>query len=206
MNGAAPPTRPGRSAGSREKTHPTRGFQRPSAKEFAQHGPSSGTSAKKLAQQAKKLRFSPVLGVQGELFRARTHARPSRAKNFAHSTHKHGDDETDDTTARPQQGTAETGITSAPKNCTKTPISRPQRRRRFQSHTDTSKQRRSRFHTTGPPHQQGLAAPPASGLGCDTHGRRPPHLQPNFARNLLRSFFETPHKRCNSNGTHSMFE
>ena len=57
--------------------------------------------------------------MQGELFRARTYIRPSRATNFAHSTQKHGDDETNNTTARPQQGTAETAITSAPENCTK---------------------------------------------------------------------------------------
>ena len=101
MNGAAPPTRPGRSAGSREKTHPTRGFQRPSAKEFAQHGPSSGTSAKKLAQHARKQHFSAILGSQGELFRApqwerrkqgelfraRSHSRPSRANYFAFRRH-----------------------------------------------------------------------------------------------------------------------
>ena len=39
--------------------------------------------------------------------------------NFAHSTQKHGDDETNNTTARPQQGTTETAITFAPTNCTK---------------------------------------------------------------------------------------
>ena len=32
---------------------------------------------------------------------------------------QHGDVETDNTTAHPQQGTAETGITSASKKCTK---------------------------------------------------------------------------------------
>ena len=89
------------------------------AKILAQRGPSSGVSAKKLAQQAQKQRFSPVSCLQGELYRARTHARSSRATNFAHRTHKHGDVETDDTTAHPQEGTTETGITSAPKNCTK---------------------------------------------------------------------------------------
>ena len=41
------------------------------------------------------------------------------AKNFSHSTHKQGDIETNSTTARPQHGTSETGITSAPENCTK---------------------------------------------------------------------------------------
>ena len=50
----------------------------------------------------------------GELFRDHTHIRPSRAKNVAHRTRKHGDVETNNTTAHPQQGTYETGITSAP--------------------------------------------------------------------------------------------
>ena len=40
------------------------------AKKLAQHSPSTGTSAKKLAQQAEKRRFWGVLSVQGELFRA----------------------------------------------------------------------------------------------------------------------------------------
>ena len=88
------------------------------AKKLAQHGPSSGASAKKLAQQAQKRRNWGVLSVLGELFRARTHTRTSRAKNFAHRTHKHGDIETNNTTAHPKQGTTETGITSAPENCT----------------------------------------------------------------------------------------
>ena len=36
-----------------------------------------------------------------------------------------------------------------PQTAPKTPISDPQRRRRFQTHTDTGKQRRSRFQTPG---------------------------------------------------------
>ena len=32
------------------------------------------------------------------------------------------------------------------------------------------------------------------------------HRHPYFARNLSRSFFETPQKRCNSNDANSMFE
>ena len=116
-----------------------------------QHGPSSGTSATKLAQHA------PV--------------HSSSAKNFAHRTHKHGDVETDDTSARPQQGTTETDDTSArpnkgpmkpasplrQKTAADTPISHPQRRGRFQSHTGTSEQRRQGFQTTGPAHQVPLA-------------------------------------------------
>ena len=40
------------------------------AKKFARHGPSSGLSAKKLAQHAQKRRILGVLSAQGELFRA----------------------------------------------------------------------------------------------------------------------------------------
>ena len=44
-----------------------------------------------------------------------------------------------------------------PKHSPKTPISHPQRRWRFQTHTDTSEQRRQWFQTTGLPGRQGLA-------------------------------------------------
>ena len=37
-------------------------------------------------------------------------------------------------------------------------------------------------------------------------GRHRHHRQPNFARDLSRSFFEMPQKRCNSNDANSMFE
>ena len=81
--------------------------------------PPSGISAKILARCAIKRQFLAIVSTQGELFRARTHIRASRATNIAHRTQKHGDVETNNTTARPQQGTAETAITSAPENCTK---------------------------------------------------------------------------------------
>ena len=38
---------------------------------------------------------------------------------FAHKAQQRGDVETNNTTARPQQGSLETGITSAPEKCTK---------------------------------------------------------------------------------------
>ena len=95
------------------------GCQDRGAKKFAQCGPSSGISAKKLAQHAIKRLFSSLFRSLGELFRAHAHTGPSRAKKFAHSTQKHGDFETDNTTAHPQQGTYETRITSARANCTK---------------------------------------------------------------------------------------
>ena len=50
-----------------------------------------------------------------------------------------------------------------PKNAPKTPISRPQRRRRFQPHARTSEQRRQGFQTTGPAGRQGQAAVPVGG-------------------------------------------
>ena len=97
----------------------------------------------------------------GELFRARTHTRPSRATNVAHEARQHGDIETNNTTAHRQQGTTETAITSAAESAAKTPISQPQRRWRFHLHTLTSEQRRRWFQTTRPPGRQGQAAAPA---------------------------------------------
>ena len=87
---------------------------------LARHSLFSRISAKILAQRAIKRQLLAIVSTQDELFRARTHIRPSRATNFAHSTQKHGDVETNNTTARPQQGTTETAITFAPENCTKT--------------------------------------------------------------------------------------
>ena len=104
-----------------------------SAKKFPQRGPSSRISAKKFAQRGIKHPFWAIFRVlgelfraytmttvpQGELFRARTHIRPSRATNVAPNARQHGDIETTNTTAHPQQGTTETRITSARANCTK---------------------------------------------------------------------------------------
>ena len=54
----------GRRAASKTGTVPI------GAKILTQHGPSSGSSAKKLAQQAQKRQIWGVLSAQGELFRA----------------------------------------------------------------------------------------------------------------------------------------
>ena len=45
--------------------------------------------------------------------------RACRANFFAHKAQQRGEVETNNTTARPQQGSLETGITSAPEKCTK---------------------------------------------------------------------------------------
>ena len=56
-----------------------------------------------------------------------------------------------------------------PKTAPKQPISHPQRRWRFQSHTDTSEQRRQGFQTSGRPSRHGQAAAPM-GDGGDWPG------------------------------------
>ena len=42
--------------------------------------------------------------------------------------------------------------------------------------------------------------------GRSIHKQQQHPAHTNFARNFPRSFFETTRKRCNSNGTNSMFE
>ena len=90
-----------------------------------------------------------------------------RATNIAHSTQKQGDIETNNTTAPPQQGTTETGITSAPENCTRIAHFSPSKATRVSHHRDA--------WPTGP--------------DCGTRGRRRHHRQPNLACNSIgRSF------------------
>ena len=64
-------------------------------------------------------RSHPLRAAQGELFRARSHSRPSRENFFVHGILPRSDFETNNTNARPQQGSLETGITSARVNRTK---------------------------------------------------------------------------------------
>ena len=66
----------------------------------------------------------------------------------------------------PNRGPLKPASPLHPKNAPKTPISHPQRRHRFQPHTDTSKQRRRRFQTTDPAGLQGQAAVPVGGGGA----------------------------------------
>ena len=124
---------------------------------------------------------------QGELIRTRTHTRPSRAKNFAHRTNKHGDAETNNTTARPpQQGTAETGITSAPENCTKnahfspakaTAVSTPHRHKQAKASAVSNHRATSpatHTHGTRGPRGAWLRCPWAAGPGRSSSRRGTP--------------------------------
>ena len=143
--------------------------------------------------------------------RSHQHTRPSRATNDAHSRQKHGDVETNNTTAHPNRAPMKPASPLRGQTAPQTPISHPQRRwwfqasahtrlqRRwwFQSHTDTSEQRRRWFQTTGPPHLQHPNAVPVAAAG--------PGLR-KVARNLTWSFFEMAYKRCNSNDLRSRLE
>ena len=73
--------------GHEGRTPPTRpGAMSVGAKKLAQHDPSSGSSAKKLAQRDQKGRNWAVLSPQGELFRAFALIQRRRANFFAHGT------------------------------------------------------------------------------------------------------------------------
>ena len=100
------------------------GRRRPAARPTARrNSPSAAPPVafprKNSPNTAQKRRIWGVLSALGELFRAYTTKHRRRATNIAHSTQKHGDIETNNTTAHPQQRTTETAITSAPKKCTK---------------------------------------------------------------------------------------
>ena len=154
---------------------------RVSAKKFAQRGASGGLSAKKLAQRAIKHPFWAIFRVLGELFRAYTMTTVPQGELFRAHAHTHGQAERqisrkrrDNTaTLKPttplhahNKGPVKPTSPMHPKTAPKTPISHPQRRWRFQSHTDTSEQRRRWFQTPGPPGRQGQAAAPAGGGGA----------------------------------------
>ena len=101
------------------KTRPTRTAPGHCGIKLALQTPSRRICGTKLSLLARNGPFWRVLCVLGEFCTAWALVEPSRATNFAHRMHKHGEIETNNTTARPQQGTTETGSTSAPENCSK---------------------------------------------------------------------------------------
>ena len=137
-----------------------------SAKKLAQHTPSSGISAKKLAQHARKRGFGVIFRALGELFRARTLTRPSRANFFAHRTRPRANFETNDTSAATDAGQHETADTTATEKCTKYSFFSPAKAMRFQPHARTSEQRRRRFQESGPSGLQDPDAIPVAGGGA----------------------------------------
>lgn len=134
------------------------------AAKFAHHDPSSGISAKKLPQHAPKRPFWNIFAAPGELFRAHAPAPGRAGRQISHTGHTNMARLKPTTPLlTPNKGPLKPASPLRPTTAPKTPISHLQRRRRFQSHTDTSKQRRRWFQTTGSPRQQGQAAAPAGG-------------------------------------------
>ena len=85
--------------------------------------------------------------------------RRRRANFFAHEARQHGDIETNNTTAHPQQGPLETDITSAPKNCNKNTHFAP-----------------TKATTVSTPHRyQQAKATPVSGERAPAHEHTRPH-------------------------------
>ena len=162
---------------------------------LARHSLFSRISAKILAQRAIKRQLLAIVSTQGELFRARTHIRPSGATNIAHSTQKQGDGETNNTTAHPQQGNAETAITSAPEKRTKSahfspakamPVSTSPPHRPAKAMAVSTPHRHKQAKATMVSNHR--ATSPAAPRR-DTRRRRRHHLQPNLACNSIgRSF------------------
>ena len=150
---ATSPTRPGLRADWREKTRPARPLQR----HFRE---------KVLPASVK----TPILGCFERAGRTFSRSRPpsDRAGRTFSRTRRDNVATLKPTTPllTPNKGPLKPASPLRPKTEPKTPISDPQRRWRFQSHTDTSEQRQQRFQTAGPPSRQGLAAVPVGGGGA----------------------------------------
>ena len=80
-----------------------------------------------------------MLPISGVMLPAEGPSHQARGStNFAHSTQKHGDDETNNTTAHPRHGTVETNDTSAPEKCTKNAHFSPAKATTVSNHRATS--------------------------------------------------------------------
>ena len=129
----------------------------------ARQDPTTAGPQKNSPSTPKYCVFRPFWACRANYFTlAPTPGRPGR--QISRTGRRKGDIETDDASARPQQGTAETGITSAPTNCTKnayfspakaTAVSIPHRHKRAQAITV------SNHRTTWPTRP-----------GCGARGRR----------------------------------
>ena len=126
---------------AREKLRPTRPFRSSTARKLAQHGASTGISAKnfalhtpshrmcgtklalhtpshrmcgtKLALLAQNGRIWRILPAHGELYTAVASNKPRMANFLAHMAQPRGDDATNDTSTTTDTGQRETTITTA---------------------------------------------------------------------------------------------
>ena len=99
-------------------------------------------------------------------------------RKFAHRTQKHGDSETNNAIAHPQQGTTETSITSAPEKCTTNAhfppakaiaVSIPHRHKRAKATTVSIPHGPKRAKATTVSDKQATSP---TGPGCNARGRR----------------------------------
>ena len=98
-------------------TAPSASFPRKNSPSIA---PPLALPRKSSPSKRKNADFGVFRACRANFFALTSTIRPRRANFFAHEARQHGDFETDNTTAHPQQGTSETGIASVPENCTKT--------------------------------------------------------------------------------------
>ena len=98
-------------------TAPSAAFPRKNSPSIA---PPLALPRKSSPSKRKNADFGVFRACRANFFALTSTIRPRRANFFAHEARQHGDFETDNTTAHPQQGTSETGIASVPENCTKT--------------------------------------------------------------------------------------
>ena len=177
----------------------------------ARQDPTTAGPQKNSPSTPKYCVFRPFWACRANYFTlAPTPGRPGR--QISRTGRRKGDIETDDASARPQHGTTETGITTAPTNCTK---NAPFLTRKGDGGFNPTQAQASKGDdgfrppahlTCSTQTRRPRASLAATPVGSDPHGRRRHHLQPNVARHLSRSIFETPHKHCDSNDTNSMFD
>ena len=97
-------------------TAPSAAFPRKNSPSIA---PPLALPRKSSPSKRKNADFGVFRACRANFFALTPTIRPRRANFFAHKAQQRGDVETNNTTARPQQGSLETGITSAPEKCTK---------------------------------------------------------------------------------------
>ena len=184
---ATSPTRPGRRADWREKVRPAQPLQTHLREKTRPARPLQPHFREKVRPASVK---TPILGCFERAGRTFSRSRPpsdhagrtfSRTRRNNIATLKpptpllapnQGALKPVSPLLTPNKGLLKPASPLPPKNAPKTPISRPQRRRRFQSHSSTSEQRRWQFQTTGPPGLQNPDAIPVASGGAGPSDQR----------------------------------
>ncbi len=172
---AASPTRPGHSTGWHEKTRPAPPLHRHFRKKTR---PASAKTPNLGHFECAGRTFSRSRPPSDEAGRTFSHTRRDNAATLKPTT----------PLLTSNKGPLKPTLPLHPKTAPKPPISRPQRRWRFQLRLDLRPQRRWRFQTARPPSRQGLAVAPA-GSGVARPGDR---WAPNVTNVVKPEQFEPP--------------